>query len=108
MGERRTTRSMQDGVRDETTAPTAASTRGSTLKMPPVLRQPVIRAGEWRETRASSETKGELDHERARVGHEIGIGAKAATARRHRLAIHIRVVRVGMGETCADQAARRS
>jgi hypothetical protein len=73
-----------------------------------VLRQPVIRAGEWRETRASSETKGELDHERARVGHEIGIGTKAGTDRRHRLAIHVRVVRVGMAETCADQAARRS
>ena len=73
-----------------------------------VLRQPVVQTGERRETRASSESKGEIDHERARVGHEIGIGVKAATARRHRLAIHIRVVRVGMAETCADQAARRS
>src|ERR1017187_2461364 len=26
----------------------------------PVLRQPVVRTGEWRETRASSESKGEI------------------------------------------------
>jgi hypothetical protein len=49
-----------------------------------VLCQPVIRAGEWRETRAVSVIEGKLGHERARVGQEIGIGTKAATARGHR------------------------
>jgi hypothetical protein len=63
-----------------------------------VLRQPVIRAGERRETRAVSEIEGGLDRERARVGHEIGMGTQDATARIP--------VRVGMADTWSRAAPR--